>query len=61
MKIHYNKPYNFVKGLTITEIITFAYIFMLGILAFTGIIVVFATAITDPNTFEAFNNTGFEL
>ena len=37
MKLHYNKPYNFVKGLTITEIITFAYITILGITAFAGI------------------------
>ena len=61
MKIHYNKPYNFVKGLTITEIITYAYIFMLGIIAFAGIFTVFTTAIIDPNAFNAFNNTGFEL
>ena len=61
MKLHYNKPYNFVKGLTITEIITYAYIFMLGIIAFAGIFTIFATAIIDPSTFNAFDNTGFEL
>ena len=42
MKLHYNKPYNFVKGLTITEIITFA-----------GIIILFATAIIDPESFDS--------
>ncbi len=61
MKLHYNKPYNFVKGLTIIEIITYAYIFMLGIIAFAGIFTVFATAIIDPSAFSAFDNTGFEL
>jgi len=61
MKLHYNKPYNFVKGLTITEIITYAYIFMLGIIAFAGIFTIFATAIIEPSAFDAFNNTGFEL
>ncbi len=61
MKLHYNKPYNFVKGLTITEIITYAYIFMLSIIAFAGIFTIFATAIIEPSAFDAFNNTGFEL
>tara|TARA_R100000541_G_scaffold1466_1_gene6229 strand:+ start:5509 stop:5694 length:186 start_codon:yes stop_codon:yes gene_type:complete len=61
MKLHYNKPYNFVKGLTITEIITYAYIFMLSIIAFAGIFTIFATAIIDPSAFNAFDNTGFEL
>jgi|TARA_R110000744_G_scaffold3583_3_gene13510 hypothetical protein len=53
MKLHYNKPYNFVKGLTITEIITFAYITILGITAFAGIIILFATAIIDPESFDS--------
>ena len=61
MKLHYNKPYNFVKGLTITEIITYAYILMLSIIAFAGVFTVFATAIIEPSAFNAFDNTGFEL
>jgi len=61
MKLHYNKQYNFVKGLTIAEIVMFSYIALLGIAALAGIITVFATAITDPGAFSAFDLTGFEL
>ena len=61
MKLHYNKEYNFQKGYTITEIITYAYLFVLSIIAFSGIFTVFATAIIDPTAFNAFDNTGFEI
>ena len=59
---HINKKYNFVKGLTISQILVYTWI---GILAFTaifGIIAVFATAITDPEAFgNAMNSSGFEF
>jgi len=59
---HINKKYNFIKGLTISEILIYTWI---GILAFTalfGIITVFATAITDPEAFgSAMNSSGFEF
>ena len=61
MKIHYNKKYNFAKGYTLLEIVTFTYIFLLSILAFAGIFTIFATAIIDTSAFDAFNETGFEL
>ena len=53
MKLHYNKPYNFVKGLTITEIITYAYIFMLSIIAFAGVFTVLVTAVINPGSFDS--------
>ena len=59
---HINKKYNFIKGLTISEILIYTWI---GILAFTaifGIIAVFATAITNPEAFgSAMNASGFEF
>jgi len=59
---HINKKYNFVKGLTISEILVYTWI---GILAFTaifGIISVFTTAIIDPEAFgSAMNRSGFEF
>jgi len=61
MKLHYNKPYNFVAGLTITEIATFIYVGLLGITAVAGIIAIFSTAITDPSAFSAFDSTGFHM
>lgn len=61
MKLHYNKKYNFVKGLTVTEIVTFVYITLLGITALAGIVAIFATAVTDPSAFSAFDSTGFHM
>jgi len=59
---HINKKYNFVKGLTISQILVYTWI---GILAFTaifGIIAVFTTAIIDPEAFgSAMNRSGFEF
>jgi hypothetical protein len=61
MKLHYNKKYNFVKGLTVTEIVTFMYITLLGITALAGIVAIFSTAVTDPSAFSAFDSTGFHM
>jgi|TARA_R110000796_G_scaffold196674_5_gene313087 hypothetical protein len=61
MKLHYNKKYNFVKGLTVTEIVTFVYITLLGITALAGIVAIFSTAVTDPSAFSAFDSTGFHM
>ena len=59
---HVNKKYNFVKGLTISEILVYSWIGLLAITAIFGIIVVFATAITNPGTFgSAMNASGFEF
>tara|TARA_B110000285_G_scaffold217477_1_gene265889 strand:- start:1434 stop:1619 length:186 start_codon:yes stop_codon:yes gene_type:complete len=61
MKLHYNKKYNFVKGLTVTEIVTFVYITLLGVTALAGIVAIFSTAVTDPSAFSAFDSTGFHM
>ena len=43
---HINKKYNFVKGLTVSQILVYTWIGILALTATFGIIAVFATAIT---------------
>ncbi len=59
---HINKKYNFVKGLTISQILVYTWIGILALTAIFGIIAVFATAITNPEGFgSAMNLSGFEF
>ena len=59
---HINKKYNFIKGLTISEILVYTWIGVLSITAIFGIVAIFATAITDPEAFgSAMNSSGFEF
>ena len=59
---HINKKYNFVKGLTISQIVVYTWIGVLAFTAIFGIIAVFATVITDPEAFgNAMNSSGFEF
>jgi len=59
---HINKKYNFVKGLTVSQILVYTWIGILALTATFGIIAVFATAITDPESFgNAMNSSGFEF
>ena len=45
---HINKKYNFVKGLTISEILVYTWIGILATISITGIILVFGTIILNP-------------
>jgi len=59
---HVNKKYNFIKGLTISEILVYTWIGVLSITAIFGIVAIFATVITDPEAFgSAMNSSGFEF
>jgi hypothetical protein len=59
---HINKKYNFVKGLTISEILIYTWIGVLSLTAITGIILVFGTIILDPESAgKAMNASGFEF
>ena len=59
---HINKKYNFVKGLTISEILIYTWIGILAITSITGIILVFGTIILNPEQAgNAMNASGFEF
>jgi len=59
---HVNKKYNFVKGLTISEILIYTWIGILAITAVTGIILVFGTIILNPEAAsDAMNASGFHF
>tara|TARA_R100000742_G_C4225238_1_gene48015 strand:+ start:233 stop:454 length:222 start_codon:yes stop_codon:yes gene_type:complete len=59
---HVNKKYNFVKGLTISEILIYTWIGILTITSITGIILVFGTLILNPEQAgNAMNASGFEF
>ena len=59
---HINKKYNFVKGLTISEILIYTWIGILAITAVTGIILVFGTIILNPEAAsDAMNASGFHF
>ncbi len=59
---HINKKYNFVKGLTISEILIYTWIGILTITSITGIILVFGTLILNPEQAgNAMNASGFEF
>ena len=45
---HINKKYNFIKGLTISEILVYTWIGILATISITGIILVFGTIILNP-------------
>jgi|TARA_R110000765_G_scaffold419189_2_gene523190 hypothetical protein len=59
---HVNKKYNFIKGLTISEILVYTWISILAITAVTGIILVFGTIILNPEAAsDAMNASGFHF
>ena len=59
---HINKKYNFVKGLTISEILVYTWIGILATISITGIILVFGTIILNPEAAgNAMNASGFEF
>ena len=45
---HINKKYNFIKGLTISQILVYTWIGILATISITGIILVFGTIILNP-------------
>lgn len=59
---HINKKYNFVKGLTISEILIYTWIGVLAITSITGIIIIFGTIILDPKSVgDSMNTSGFHF
>tara|TARA_B100000029_G_scaffold118320_1_gene111467 strand:- start:451 stop:672 length:222 start_codon:yes stop_codon:yes gene_type:complete len=59
---HINKKYNFVKGLTISEILIYTWIGVLSLTAISGLILVFGTMILNPEqASNAMNASGFEF
>ena len=62
MNFHLNKKYNFVKGLTLTEIIVYSYIGLLSLTAIAGIITVFGYILLNPvEAGNAMDNSSFNF
>ena len=59
---HINKKYNFIKGLTVSQILVYTWIGVLSLTAIGGLILVFGTMILNPEQAgNAMNASGFEF